>query len=449
MSLATVGGPSAPGMSTLMNRMGRQHASSISKNQASMDALSAFIGPSSEGAPVRINQVERLLGELTNIPEYLQVYAQKAGLDEMGTAALWKGMVESVGGTKSLKASLGNTFSTMNTGMTAAGGWAPPPSMKDRFNAKHDAMEYILSNLTNGSPEFAQQMVMNSILPIAKQMIPNTVATKAFITDPCIGELSKPYVKKSRYPAYMQGLAEEAQGIPPTAVQDYETMLVTPREWKRPVSIDMKYIETMNFDVPADILSDGGRELQVLIDQAFFKGLDTLVPNVGAVPVAGSTINGWSLDTNQSCMMLEQGRNPQVEDLNFANQLLRNRGYHPDLIITSPFELGALMSEQAVLMAYAYGTREVQETGLVGTLVGDAVAWTPNLYQGGSPSSLVIWVCDSDELARIVMGFPISLYPDFHMRRLDFLLYTRLALFFRNVNSCVKIVCSNADTGIT
>jgi hypothetical protein len=434
-------------MSAMFDRMGRQKAAQLANNQDLTNKLSQFIGPANEGAAVRLGQTERMLANLTNLPSYLKEYGTTVGMSDMEMAARWRDMVSSVATGGSLKAGLEGAFEPMDTSFTGSGGFMPP-STKERFLAKYEASSYITSNLTNPSTEFAQQMVMASVLPIAKEMIPNTVATKAFITDSAVGELSKPYVKKRRFKAYQQGLAEESSKLMPSEIQDYETLLVTPREWKRSVSIDMKYIETMNFDVPADILADAGREMQVLIDQAFFRGLDQLVPNDGAAPAAGSTPNGFKLNTTKTVMTLEQGRNPQVEDINFANQLLRDRGYNPDLIITSPYELAALMSQQAVLMAYAYGTREVQETGLVGTLVGNAVAWTPNLWQGGNPSSMAIWVVDSDELARIVLGWPISLFPDFRMRRMDFELYARLALFFRNTNSCVKIVCDNADPGI-
>lgn len=439
--------PKSNGMTSMLNRMGREKASLVANNSNVMDAMSAFIGPSNEGAPVRIKQVERMLATLTRLPDYIQEFGQMAGLSQEEMAGRWRDMVQSVATGGNMKAGLEGAFEPMDSSFTGQG--FMPPSIKDRFLAKHEAMSYITSNLMQPSAEFAQQMVMASVLPIAKEMIPNTVATKAFITDSAVGELSKPYVKKRRIKSYQQGLSEESSRLMPSEIQDYETLLVTPREWKRPVSIDMKYIETMNFDVPADILSDAGREMQVLIDQAFFRGLDSLVPNDGAAPAAGTTKNGFKINDSKTVMTLEAGRNPQVEDINFANQLLRDRGYNPDLIITSPFELAALMSQQAVLMAYAYGTREVQETGLVGTLVGNAVAWTPNLWQGGNASSLCLWVVDSDELARVVLGWPISLFPDFRMRRLDFELYARLALFFRNTNACVKIVCDNADTGIS
>lgn len=433
-------------VTSMLNRMGRDKASQVANNSNVMDAMSQFIGPSNEGAPVRIGQTERMLANLTNLPHYLKEYGQATGMDRMEMASRWRDMVNSVASGGSMKAGFEGAFEPMDS--TFAGADFMPPSAKDRYLAKYEAMSYITSNLIKPSTEFAQQMVMASILPIAKEMIPNTVATKAFITDSAVGELSKPYVKKRRHKAYQQGLSEEASRLMPSEIMDYETLLVTPREWKRSVSIDMKYIETMNFDVPADILSDAGREMQVLIDQAFFRGLDTLVPNDGAAPAAGSTANGFKINDSKTVMTLEAGRSPQVEDINFANQFLRERGYNPDLIITSPFELAALMSQQAVMMAYAYGTREVQETGLVGTLVGNAVAWTPNLWQGGAQSSKVLWIVDSDELARIVLGHPISLFPDFHKRRLDFELYCRLALFFRNTNACVKIVCDNGDNGI-
>ena len=449
MSVSVGGTAPTVGMNSMLERMGRQKAALVAGNSKKLEQMSTFLGPEKEGAQKRMKQMKYLLATLTEVPSYVKAYGKLQGASPEEIRGLWAEMAMAVAGGDSPQfAGRGGSYDPIDA-MFSGDDDSFPMDANDIRNAKWEQLQGIKAGLMSPSPAFAQEMVMSSILPIAKEMIPNTVFTKAFITDTAVGELSKPYVKKKRHKAYQQGLAEESSRLAPSEIGDYETMLVTPREWRRPVSIDMKYVETMNFDVAADQLSDGGREMQVLIDQAGFRGLDTLVPNYGSAPASGSTTNGFVVDPTGTVMMLESGRNPQVEDLNFANQLLRNRGYTPDLIITSPFELGALMSEQAILMAYAYGNREVQETGLVGQLVGNAVAWTPNLYQGGNASSLVIWVVDSDELARIVLGHPISLYPDFHMRRLDFMLYTRLAIFFRNTNAVVKIVCANADAGIT
>jgi hypothetical protein len=400
-----------------------------------------------------MQQTEYLLATLTQIPDYLRVFGRLHHLGDEQLSYIWRGIVEQVhsGGKGNLQfADLGggSSPSPMDMGGYTGAGFAPP-TLRDRFLAKYAQMEYITSNMMNPSPAFAQQMLMAAIIPIAKQMIPNTVFTKAFITDGAQGEISKPYFQKKRHLAYQQGLAEEAQHNPPSEVATYDPILVTPKPWKRATNLDMIWIETMNFDVPADQLSDGGREMQVLFDNAGFRGLDSILPNYNTAPAAGTTLNGYVMDPTGTVMMFEAGRNPQVEDLNAANQFIRQRGFNPDLTVTSPFELGCLMSEQAILMAYAYGTREVQETGLVGQLVGNAVAWTPNLWQGGNASSLVIWVCDSDELARVVLGQPLGLWPDIRQRKLDFELYCRLTLFFRNANACQKLVYSNADAGVT
>lgn len=437
------------GMSAMLDRMGAEKAGQMAKNSNLLKDLSAFIGPEREGAQRRLHQVEKLTAKLTQIPQYIAQYAKMAGWSQDEQRAVWCQMIEAIGTGNGgpLTAGLDGGFNPMDS--TFAGAGFSPPSALENYGERYNQMAYMTTNLMNPSPEFAQQMVMSSILPIAREMIPNTVATKAFITDTAVTEISKPYFLKRRVKAYQQGLSEEASTLMPAEIMEYDPTLVTPREWKRAIRVDMKYIETMNFDVPADMLSDGGREMQVLIDNRTFGGLSALLPpDGGGHPEAGATTNGYTVNADNTVMMLEKKRNPQIEDLNAANQMLRNRGFNPDLIITSPFELGSLMSQQAVLMAYAYGTREVQETGLVGTLVGDAVAWTPNLYKGATKSSLVIWVVDSDELARVVLGYPISLFPDFHMRRLDFELYARLSIFFRNTNAAVAIYCDNADAGI-
>lgn len=440
----SVGGHTA-GMSAMLDRMGAENASQVSRNSKLMEALSTFMGSSREGAPTRLKQIEKLTAKLTCIPGYIKQYGEMVGWGPEEQRNVWCAMVEAIGGSSGSLVQASN--STMDFALS--GPSFSPSTTQDEYNAKYEQMAYITSNLMNPSSAFAQEMLMSAILPIAREMIPNTVATKAFITDTAVGEVSKPYHLKRRFKAYQQGLSEESATLTPAEIVEYDPILVTPREWRRPIRTDMKYIETMNFDVPADMLSDGGRELQVTMDKTLFAGMSNLLPpDAGGHPAAGSTVNGFQVFNNQTVMMLEAGRNPQVEDLNVANQLLRNRGYNPDLMIASPFELGTLMNQQAILMAYAYGTREVQETGLVGTLVGNAVAWTPHLYKGANPSSLVIWVVDSDELARVVLGYPISLYPDFHMRRLDYLLYARLSFFFRNMNAAVAIYCDNADAGV-
>jgi len=442
-------------MSALLDRMGRQQAGAIQGNEARVKTLSTFMGPGDAHGRVedRLKQTAKMLQDLTQIPQMIHDYIQACGYRgaeaQQHGVQLWRQVVEAVatGRRGEVKANFGGGDVMADYGMV--GDNYMPASFEDKSRARSEQMRYLTAGMANPSPQFAQELLLNAILPIAREMIPNTVWTKAFITDNIVGQVSKIYPKKDRYPAYQQGLAEEAAGVAPSQILSYDQFLVTPRPWKRTVNVDSIWIETMEFDVPANDLSDGGREMQVLVDQAAFRGLDLAVPNVGANPAAGTTINGWSMDADQSCMMLEVGRNPQVEDINVANQVLRRRGYNPDLIIIDPFELGLMMNEQAVLMAYAYGTREVQETGLVGKLLGNSVAWCPNLYQGGNPSSLGFWVCDSDELARTVLGWPISLYSKIEMRNLFMMLYTRLEILLRNCRACVKVVAANADSGFS
>jgi len=454
MDSITVGArPTQPGTHALLAGMGQNNADSITKNGQLMKALESFMGAGTghQNASQRIRHTEYLVNKLTNIKQIAQQQVAM-GRSKAEAAQWYRDAIQQIAeGSRSNElqmSSFGRSAFSQNPADMEFSGFEEP-SFEDEWLAKRQMANYITSNAVNPSPEFAQAMQMAAAVPIAKEMIPNTVWLKAMMTDSCIGQVSKIYQLKKRYKAFQQGLTSQVAGLPPSEIQEYDPVIVTPEDYERPVTIDMKYIETNDFDTAADMLSDGGREMQVLIDQTAFKGLDFAVPPGGAAPAAGSTTNQFRLDNQGTVMTLEDKQNPQVEHINFANQILRDRGYSPDLIIISPFELGVLMSQQAILMAYAFGTREVMETGLVGTLLGNAVAWTPNLFLNGSPSSYSFWVVDSDELARTVLGLPITLYPNFSRRKLEYLLYTRLQIFIRNSNACIRIVANNTTPGLS
>lgn len=436
----TVGVRAPVGMDAVLANMGPGGANKLTKNADTTKWFQSMLGPESMGAAKRFKQTKAHVDKLLDFVGTIRRYGNKKGWGRGEQYAYYQEQMAEICGLDTAGGP-GAEFGPFSEGADDF------MSLSDQMHAKADMFDWLQANWDK--PEFANEMAMAATVPIAKQMIPNTVVLKAFITDLCLGSVSKPYYAKKRANAARFGLGQEMSKLQIMEVMEYTPIIVTPVPYNRNVSVDMKWIELLDFDVPADILTDGGRELQVLWDSTFFSGLDTVIANGSTAPAANTTTNGYRIDNNGCVMTLEVGLNPAVEHINAANMILRNRGYRPDLILTTPYELGQLMSEQAVLMAYAFGTREVQETGLVGGLMGNAVAWSPNMWQGGAPSSYVSYVVDSDELARIVLGKPITVYPYVKQRQLEFELYARLEFLIRNSNAAVKIVMDNTTNGIT
>lgn len=432
-------------------RIGRDGMANITANEAKVNFLKSTMGQTKHlQASERMGYTRHHMNNLMGFVDAVDEYGDGKGWNAAQKEEFYeKALLEVAGGSPMYASSGGGgQYGPFSDAGPASGGFGAG-SIYNRMIEKAQAYKYVNTMIKRNPQQFADEMAMSATLPIAKEMIPNTVALKAFITDNCIGAESKTYYTKRRSKAAQFGLGADITQIAPMEYMKYDPLIVTPQPFVRNVMTDMKYIEFLDFDVPSDILTDGGRELQVEFDQTFFSQLDLLIPTGGgSAPLANTTPSGFRLDGSGTVMYMEAGLPPAVEHINSANMILRKRGYRPDLMVLDPFQLAQFMSEQAVLMAYAFGTREVQETGLVGSLMGDAVAWCPNLYNLGSPSSYVVWVVDSDELARVVLGMPITVYPEFDRRQLMFEMYARLTFLIRNANAAMKLVYSNTTSGI-
>ena len=278
------------------------------------------------------------------------------------------------------------------------------------------------SQLTDA--EFAMELAQAAVLPIAEQMIEDSFARKTFQIDRFSDGPTKKYQRKAR----QRGLILPRYGDAPQQIVRYPWILVTPFDYEVHPEIHMADLLDAQFDAAADILNDAGREMAVKEDQSLLSLLDAGIPNPGAVAPAVPTYNSAT-----GVFSLPSGVDPQAGDLLFVQGQLRNASYHPDTILLNPVQLGKLMAEQAFLLWYGFGSREVQETGMLKNALGMKIVWSPLVDVN------TIWVFDSNELARIVEREPLTVQPELKGRMMKWLVFQRSCPFVRNMNSARRI----------
>lgn len=276
--------------------------------------------------------------------------------------------------------------------------------------------------------DFAMELAQAAVLPIAEQMIEDSFARKVFPIDRFDQGPTKKYQRKPR----QRAMILPRYGDTPQQIVRYPWVLVTPFDYEVHPEIHMADLLDAQFDAAADILNDAGREMAVKEDQSLLDLMDVGIPkNTGAVPAIATYTAATGV------YELPAVTDPQAADLLFVQGKLRSASYRPDTILLSPYQLAKLMSEQAFLLWYGFGSREVQETGMLKNALGMKVVWSPLV------SDDTIWVFDSNELARIVEREPLTVQPELKGRMMKWLVYQRSCPFVRNMNSARRIQCHN------
>lgn len=218
----------------------------------------------------------------------------------------------------------------------------------------------------------------------------DSVVLKAFIVDDCQKETTKTY--------WLKG----TQG----------PIIVTPEEYD-PAP-----------DGEDDEAKDAQRAAAVVLDSKFFQGLDMLLPS-DPQPTQWVAKEGFSVSQDGSVMRIDSGVGPCSAHILQANILLRKRGHRPDLVLISPYELATAVSNEPDVFR------------VDGSILGNAVAWSPCMYLDKEPSSYVVYVVDSNDFFRLVHGDPIEEGGK-----------PRRSLFYRDLRAAVKLVYSNHVSGI-
>lgn len=276
--------------------------------------------------------------------------------------------------------------------------------------------------------EFAMHMAQAAILPIAETMIEDSFSRKLFITDRFDNGPSYRYQRKARQRAFViPRYGEEIDQI-----VRYPWVIVTPYDIQVHPEVHMADLLDAQFDAAADILNDAGREMAVKEDLEFLRLFDqAIAANTGAVPGAVTYTPATGL------YELPAATDPTAADILKVSGFLRQKSYRPDTILLNPAQLGVLQAQQAFLFALNFGTREVQETGLLKSALGLNVIWSPLVDVN------TIWVLDSVELGRLVEREPLTVQPKLDGRIMQWLVYERVAAFFRNANATLRIQTHN------
>jgi hypothetical protein len=277
--------------------------------------------------------------------------------------------------------------------------------------------------------DFAMHMAQAAIMPIAETMIEDSFGRKLFPIDRFDNGPSYRYQRKAR----QRALVIPRYGEEIDQVVRYPWVIVTPYDFEVHPEINMADLLDAQFDAAADILNDAGREMAVKEDLEFLRLFDkAIAPN--AVPAPGPAPD-YSATTG--LYRLPTATDPTAADILKVAGLLRQKSYKPDTLLMNPYQLGILSSQQAFLFYLNFGTREVQETGMVKSALGLNVVWSP-LVDTGS-----IHVMDSVELGRMVEREPLTVQPKLDGRMMKWLVYERACPFFRNANATLRIQAYN------
>lgn len=277
--------------------------------------------------------------------------------------------------------------------------------------------------------DFAMELAQAAVMPIAEQMIEDSFARKVFPIDRFSEGPTKKYQRKAR----QRAMILPRYGDTPQQIVRYPWVLVTPFDYEVHPEIHMADLLDAQFDAAADVLNDAGREMAVKEDQSLLDLLNVGIPaNTGAIP----SVNTYNSATG--VYELAAGVDPSAADLLYMQGKLRTASYRPDTILLNPVQLARLMAEQAFLLWYGFGSREVQETGMIKNALGMKVVWSPLIDEN------TVWVFDSAELARIVEREPLTVQPELKGRMMKWLVYQRSCPFVRNMNSARRIQCHNS-----
>ncbi len=276
--------------------------------------------------------------------------------------------------------------------------------------------------------EFAEQIAQAAIQPIAETMIEDSFSRKLFMIDRFDNGPTYRYQRKAR----QRGFVIPRYGEEVDQIVRLPWILVTPYDIEVHPEIHMADLLDAQFDAAADILNDAGREMAVKEDLEFLRLFDKAI-----APVAGPGPGSTSFNPATGLYRIQNGVDPTASDLLKVQGYLRQKSYKPDTLLLNPYELGILSSQQAFLFYLNFGTREVQETGMLKSALGLNVIWSP-LVDTGS-----MWVLDSVELGRLVEREPLTVQPKLDGRMMKWLVYERVAPFFRNANACLRIQAYN------
>lgn len=282
---------------------------------------------------------------------------------------------------------------------------------------------------TMGEKEFAMHMAQAAIMPIAETMIEDSFGRKLFPIDRFDNGPSYRYQRKAR----QRALVIPRYGEEIDQVVRYPWVIVTPYDFEVHPEINMADLLDAQFDAAADILNDAGREMAVKEDLEFLRLFDKAIapnntPSPGPAP---------AFDPATGLYRLIDETDPTAGDILKVAGYLRAKSYKPDTLLMNPYQLGILSSQQAFLFYLNFGTREVQETGMIKSALGMNVVWSP-LVDTGS-----IWVMDSVELGRLVEREPLTVQPKLDGRMMKWLVYERACPFFRNANAALRIQAYN------
>jgi hypothetical protein len=277
--------------------------------------------------------------------------------------------------------------------------------------------------------EFASHMAQAAIGPIAETMIEDSFGRKLFQIDRFDNGPSYRYQRKAR----QRGLVIPRYGEEIDQIVRYPWIIVTPYDFEVRPEIHMADLLDAQFDAAADILNDAGREMAVKEDLEFLRLFNAAIAPNGT-PAAGPNP---SFSATTGLYQMPSAVDPTSSDILKVAGYLRQKSYKPDTLLMNPYELGILSAQQAFLFYLNFGTREVQETGVIKSALGLNVIWSP-LVDTGS-----IWVMDSVELGRMLEREPLTVQPSLDGRMMKWLVYERVSPFFRNANACLRIQAYN------
>jgi len=302
--------------------------------------------------------------------------------------------------------------------------------MNDKFLSNQEKFQLLMTAQAEMSQtEFATHMAQAAILPIAETMIEDSFGRKLFQIDRFDNGPSYRYQRKAR----QRGLVIPRYGEEIDQVVRYPWIIVTPYDFEVHPEIHMADLLDAQFDAAADILNDAGREMAVKEDLEFLRLFNqAIAPN--GTPAPGPNP---SFSATTGLYQMPAAVDPTASDLLKVAGYLRQKSYKPDMLLMNPYELGILSSQQAFLFFLNFGTREVQETGVLKSALGMNVIWSP-LVDTGS-----IWVMDSVELGRLSEREPLTVQPTLAGRLMKWLVYERVAPFFRNANAALRIQAYN------
>lgn len=294
--------------------------------------------------------------------------------------------------------------------------------------------------------DFSKLVATAATVPIAEQVLEDTVVRRVFPTDTFSEGPALPYTLKKRHAS---AVVTPRYGATPTYIPRYERILVEPYVISLKTELSVIDIMDANFNMVMDNLEDAGHAMAEKEDKDMIRQLQAAAPlpagawpaNTDVVTVEeapgglGKRLNKNVIRIGSSAAAPDGGAagDPALKDLIMSQTLLRSIGYSSSTQLVNPWTIGKFMVQTAFNEVYKFGSNTVHATGDLTGMLGDTIIWSNLIDQGD------IFVLDPNETGRWVERKPLEIIPNTKELVEEWLLWERACPFIRNANALIRV----------